>query len=625
MPHTHPLEPNDPQRVGPYRLTGRLGVGGQGIVYLGTTESDETVAVKTLHSDWLRDASALDRLAKEVASARRVASFCTARVIDADLDAEPPYIVSEFIDGPTLLASVSEHGPLDESRLVRLAVGTATALAAIHGQGVAHRDFKPGNVILGPDGARVIDFGIARDQTMDVTGTSGIVGTPVYMAPEHFLGERVDQPADMFAWASTMVYAGTGKGPFTAPSLPAIMHRVINDEPALGELPEPLAGLIGRCLTKDPGARPTSRDVLLGLLDGTTRPTTEDGAVFEAAASQAAGAAPAVPPDASAAPTGPPSSGQAPPGPMPPGQASTGPTPPAPPTPSGPMVAAGPPYGPGPHGPRPGWNGAPTPPPPARAPRKTGRRLLAGIGAGLGAVVLVAGAAFVIVNRSSDGAAAVGSGRGGAAPASAAPNTAEPSGQDTLGDAPKAGGKKTKSGTPSADRHHKHGATSAQVKKKRKKKRRQAAEKSPKRHAHHSEPRPSDDGPHKKPRDNPPPRPKPNPYTPAQACGSGYRVLESHPLKLRGARVATVYLMYKNSNGYNCVVTLRSDQRLGKASGHVSAFLKPKGRGRVSDGGAFKYYAGPARAHAAKTCVKWGGTFAAGGTASYSSPYMRCG
>ncbi|MFI6536115.1 protein kinase [Nonomuraea sp. NPDC050547] len=258
------LVPGDPERLGGYWLAGRLGAGGQGVVYDAYDAEGRRFAVKVLHG------GLSGQLAKEAAAAGRVASFCTARVVEARLDAERPYIVSEFVEGPNLRQALERHGPYSGDSLLRLAVALATALAAVHSSGVVHRDLKPENVLLGPDGPRVIDFGVAR--TTDGASTSFIGGTPTYMAPEVFTGRRAGPPADVFAWGGVVLFAATGEDPFQAESLGGVMHRVLTVDPDPGDLAEPLRSLVARALAKDPAGRPTAPELLLGLL-GSAEPS----------------------------------------------------------------------------------------------------------------------------------------------------------------------------------------------------------------------------------------------------------------------------------------------------------------------------------------------------------------
>ncbi|MEU7895894.1 protein kinase [Nonomuraea sp. NPDC049152] len=266
MPNAEPLRPDDPQAIAAYRIVGRLGEGGQGVVYLGQAPDGRPVAVKVLRQPVGDD----NRFAKELAAARRVEPFCIAQMLDASAGGRP-YIVSEYVEGPSL----QQAGRHDGADLQRLAVSTATALTAIHEAGIVHHDFKPANVLLGRDGPRVVDFGIAHVADSAVTVTSGVVGTPAYMAPEQLAGAYVGPAADVFAWASVMVFAGTGTPPFGNDSLPAVITRILNQEPFLGDLPEPLRSVVYACLAKDPGARPQMRDVLLRLLGG--QPATTSG------------------------------------------------------------------------------------------------------------------------------------------------------------------------------------------------------------------------------------------------------------------------------------------------------------------------------------------------------------
>ncbi|HEU5025659.1 MAG TPA: protein kinase [Spirillospora sp.] len=260
----------DPRALGGYRLLRRLGQGGQGVVYLAEDAGGRRVAVKVLHAAALDRPRARERFFREIDAARRVASFCTAQVLDADIAGELPYVVSEYVTGPSLRRAVAEEGTRSGGALDRLAIGTVTALAAIAEAGIVHRDFKPDNVLLGPDGPRVIDFGIARitDAGSSVTGQA--IGTPAYMAPEQFEGGRVGPAADVYAWACTMVQAATGRPPHGTDSIPQIMYRKLRGEADLGDFPArasaTLRALVGEGLRTAPGERPAARDVLLRLI-----------------------------------------------------------------------------------------------------------------------------------------------------------------------------------------------------------------------------------------------------------------------------------------------------------------------------------------------------------------------
>jgi serine/threonine protein kinase len=267
VPDDTPLGPDDPRRLGGYTLIGRLGEGGQGVVYLGRDRGGDLVTVKLLRGGWAASQRARTRFMKEAAAARRVAAPHTARVLDAEVTGDRPYIVSEFIEGPSLQHVVEDRGPLAGAQLRKVAMRTAAALAAIHRAGIVHRDFKPGNVLLGPEGAKVIDFGVAR--TLDSTPTTtGPVGTPAYMSPEQIEEEPVGTSADVFAWGSTMVFAATGRPPFGSGSGPAVMRRVTERAPDLGDLKDPLRELVERCLDKNPAARPTAPQVVQSLRAG---------------------------------------------------------------------------------------------------------------------------------------------------------------------------------------------------------------------------------------------------------------------------------------------------------------------------------------------------------------------
>jgi serine/threonine protein kinase len=266
MPEMLALRDTDPREVGGYRLLGRLGEGGQGVVFLAEGPAGSPAAVKLLPPT--TDPQVRNRFLKEVAAAQRVARFCTAQVLDAGIFERRPFIVSEYVNGPSLIEVVEQLGPRGGATLERIAVATLTALGAVHAAGMVHRDFKPGNVLLGPDGPVLIDFGLAAVPGMTTMGPSGqaAIGTPAFMPPEQLAAERVTAAADMWSWGVTMAFAGTGELPFKGESLTATAFAILHSEPNVGRLPQPLDSLVHRCLNKDPAARPSARGALSELV-----------------------------------------------------------------------------------------------------------------------------------------------------------------------------------------------------------------------------------------------------------------------------------------------------------------------------------------------------------------------
>ncbi|MFF3948835.1 serine/threonine-protein kinase [Streptomyces sp. NPDC001902] len=257
-PGTSP-EAEHPEYAGPYRLEGRLGSGGMGVVHLSRSTSGMRLAVKVVHEEFAADPEFRARFRQEITAARRVSGAFTAPVVDADPDAERPWMAALYIPGPTLAEFVKRNGPVPPAQARYLLTGLAEALRDIHRVGVVHRDLKPSNVLLAADGPKVIDFGISRPPDSDVrTETGKLIGTPPFMAPEQFSRPRsVGPAADVFAMAGVLVHAVTGRSPFDSDSPYIVAYQVVHDEPHLEGVPGDLRPLIERCLAKDPDHRPT--------------------------------------------------------------------------------------------------------------------------------------------------------------------------------------------------------------------------------------------------------------------------------------------------------------------------------------------------------------------------------
>ncbi|MET7514164.1 serine/threonine-protein kinase [Streptomyces sp. NPDC005480] len=263
------LGAGDPQRIGAYRLLARLGAGGMGQVYLARSDRGRTVAVKLVRQELAEQEEFRNRFRLEVQAARQVGGAWTAPVLDADTEADIPWVATGYVAGPSLQTVVShDHGALPERSVRILAAGLTHALKDIHTAGLIHRDLKPSNVLVTIDGPRVIDFGIARalETVTDggLTRTGALVGSPGFMAPEQVRGDRITPACDVFCLGSVLAYAATGELPFgTANSgVHALMFRIAQEEPDLEGLPEGLQELVEDCLRKDPAARPTLDQLL---------------------------------------------------------------------------------------------------------------------------------------------------------------------------------------------------------------------------------------------------------------------------------------------------------------------------------------------------------------------------
>ncbi|MCP9979670.1 serine/threonine-protein kinase [Actinomadura madurae] len=269
-----PLRPEDPAGIGGYPLLARLGAGGMGQVYLGLTGGGRHVAIKVIREDF-EGPQALARFRREVATVERVRSRFAAAMVGAGLEAPPYWLATEYVPGPTLRQAVAEHGPLPPETCVRLLGALAQGLLEIHRQNVQHRDLKPGNVILAPDGPRLIDFGIARGEGQtQITQTGAWNGTPGYVAPE-VVREQEPRPAsDVFSLAGTIAYAATGRPPFGGGRIEAIIHRTLDGEIDLDGVDSRVADLVRPCAERDPADRITLERLLqLAAPSGPSRAT----------------------------------------------------------------------------------------------------------------------------------------------------------------------------------------------------------------------------------------------------------------------------------------------------------------------------------------------------------------
>lgn len=367
------LGSGDPQRIGTYRLLGRLGSGGMGQVFLARSDRGRTVALKLVRPELAELQHFRDRFRAEVQAARQVGGSWTAPVLDAGVDAAVPWVATGYVAGPSLhrivsgrpgapLADSGAYGPLPERSVRILGAGLAGALQDIHRAGLIHRDLKPSNVLMTIDGPRVIDFGIARalDTVADggLTRTGAMIGSPGFMSPEQVRGERVTTACDVFCLGAVLAYASTGRLPFGSAETGAhaLMYRIAQEEPDLTGVPVDLVELVRECLAKDPAARPSTDAVLERLGDTDTAEPWLPGALIAQLGRHAVELLDAEDPEEPEAPAGPVA-----PGPVAPGPAAPGPA-------GGPQAARVPPRPPGPllpHRPR-------APPRPTRAPRIPG-------------------------------------------------------------------------------------------------------------------------------------------------------------------------------------------------------------------------------------------------------------
>lgn len=263
-----PLGTSDRRSVGPYKLRGRLGSGGMGTVYLGVSPDGQPVAVKVIRSDLLDEPEFRGRFRREVSAAARVRGNCVAQVLDADPDADEPWMVTEYVEGANLMAAVTRGGRLTGASLLTLAVGLAEGLVAVHAANVVHRDLKPANILLSWEGPKIIDFGLARAEDLTSnTSTGNVIGTVAWMAPEQLNGDPATRATDIFTWGMCVAFAARGRHPFEAQTAAATAMRILSTEPALDDVPAEVLPAVTAALSRDPAQRPDAV-ALVAVLTG---------------------------------------------------------------------------------------------------------------------------------------------------------------------------------------------------------------------------------------------------------------------------------------------------------------------------------------------------------------------
>ncbi|HEY6313203.1 MAG TPA: serine/threonine-protein kinase [Streptosporangiaceae bacterium] len=274
-----PLRRWDPERIGPYVILGRLGAGAMGQVYLGRSAAGRLVAVKTIKVELAEEAGFRTRFAQEVAAARRVSGVFTAAVVEADPEADLPWLATAYVPAPSLARLVAACGPMPLGSVRWLAAGCAEALVSIHSAGLVHRDLKPSNVLVAPDGPRVIDFGVARAaERIELTTSQGAVGTPAYMAPEQARDTKAASVAsDVYSLGATLVFAATGHPPYLGEGPMDVLARLATEPPDLSGLSGELTDLVTACMQRVPRERPTSSAVLAQLGPFTEAPAGPAG------------------------------------------------------------------------------------------------------------------------------------------------------------------------------------------------------------------------------------------------------------------------------------------------------------------------------------------------------------
>ena len=280
------LRDDDPSEIAGHHLVARLGEGGSGVVYEALAPDGARVALKVLHRELAESSELRRRLSHEAEALQRVRGDRVARVLGVDAESATPHIVMELVKGETL-ASVLDRGPLGGPMLSGLAEGLIEALEDIHAAGIVHRDLKPSNIIFGPDGAKVVDFGVsAFEEIAASTRTGMLVGTPAWLSPEQARGEPVGPAADVHNLGMVLAVAATGVHPYGQGRPDAMLFRIVHLSPSLDGVPTALLPLVQACLTKDPRDRPTLAEIREGLGSGNSGQAGGSGATRFASATR---------------------------------------------------------------------------------------------------------------------------------------------------------------------------------------------------------------------------------------------------------------------------------------------------------------------------------------------------
>lgn len=254
------------EELGGYRLIRRLGTGGAGTVWLAEDGGGTRVALKAMHPAMAASEESRQRLERETRTVNSVRSPFVAHIVDAETEASQPFVVSEYVEGPTL-AEILVSGPVPLRGVAALSYHLASTIAAVHHANIIHRDIKPSNIICSPRGPVLIDFGIAMATSdQHLTSTGLVSGTAGYTAPELLQGHGATKESDWWAWCTTLLSCATGRPPFGKGDVSATMLRVLEGDPDMAGLHPMVADALAGGLAPDPDDRPSPSLIVADLM-----------------------------------------------------------------------------------------------------------------------------------------------------------------------------------------------------------------------------------------------------------------------------------------------------------------------------------------------------------------------